>query len=175
MKRPTVKLFRVSLQRFFRAVRILPLVENLRYLHKCFVYKNSNREFVKENPGFALPPAYLAFDAYSAPAWKFYKYSGEDTAMFIKKVAEEYLGKEPAISSVYEWGCGPGRVIRHLPEVFGTSVKIYGSDYNKETIDWCEQNLPGIRFFVNALMPPLDFSRQSIRSHLLHISFYASF
>jgi SAM-dependent methyltransferase len=112
---------------------------------------------LKGNPGFILPPAYLAFDAYSAPAWKFYKYSGEDTAIFIRKVAEEYLEKGAAISSVYEWGCGPGRVIRHLPGVFDTSVKVYGSDYNKETIDWCKQNLPGIRFFVNDLTPPLDF------------------
>jgi predicted SAM-dependent methyltransferase len=42
-----------------------------------------------------------------------------------------------------------------LPALFGKTVEIYGSDYNSETINWCEQNIPGIHFFLNELNPPL--------------------
>jgi hypothetical protein len=64
----TKKIIRVKAQRFFRKTRLLPVVESLRYYYKLWSYRKSNKLFLKENPGFVLPPAHLAFDAYSAPA-----------------------------------------------------------------------------------------------------------
>lgn len=152
----TVKLFRVRMQSLFRATGLLPFVENLRYYKKRLEYIKRNKVFLKENPGFVLPPAHLAFDAYNAPKWKFYKHSGEDSAQYLQKVTAEYLSPGRKIS-VYEWGCGPGRVVRHLPAVFGDSAEIFGSDYNEETIDWCQKNIPGVEFTLNGLTPPLKY------------------
>jgi ubiquinone/menaquinone biosynthesis C-methylase UbiE len=154
----TIKLFRVRLQRFFRRTGLLPFVERILYYQQSFAYWKSNRLFFKKNPGFIVPPNHLAFDAYNAPKWDFYKYSGEGTAAFIKQLAGRYFGeRNNSILAIYEWGCGPGRVIRHLPEVFGRSAEVYGTDYNAETIEWCKQNLPGIQFLLNNLEPPLHF------------------
>jgi ubiquinone/menaquinone biosynthesis C-methylase UbiE len=152
----TVKLFRVRVQSLFRTTGLLHVVENLRYHIKCLEYRKGNRTFIKENAGFVLPPAHLAFDAYNAPKWNFYKNSGEESAPHIKKLAEQYLSGRKSIS-VYEWGCGPGRVVRHLPTVFGNSAEIFGSDYNEETINWCKKNIPGVQFSLNGLLPPLDY------------------
>ncbi|HEX7845603.1 MAG TPA: class I SAM-dependent methyltransferase [Chitinophagaceae bacterium] len=150
----TYKLFRVRLQHFFRVTGLLAFVENVRFYQKGMAYQKSNKMFLKENPDFALPPAHLAFDAYNAPKWKFYKYSGEETAKFIREIAGKYL-EDQSHATIYEWGCGPGRVIRHLPAVFDSTVKIMGSDYNEASVAWCQKNIPGIRFFNNGLYPPL--------------------
>lgn len=154
----TVKIFRVRLQRFFRQTGLLSFVENLRYYQRSLLFRRSNHLFLRENPGFPLPPSHLAFDAYNAPKWRFYKYSGEDTAKFLKEVAEKYFESGKTLSSVYEWGCGPGRVIRHLPAEFGDTVAIYGSDYNAETIAWCKKNIHGVHFSLNELNPPLEYA-----------------
>jgi SAM-dependent methyltransferase len=39
----------------------------------------------------------------------------------------------------------------------GMEVSLTGVDYNPESIAWCRQNLPGIRFVENGLAPPLGF------------------
>lgn len=153
----TIKIFRVYWQRLFRRTGLLPFVEKMRYYQKRLEYSKSNKNFLRENPGFVLPPDHLAFDAYNAPKWKFYKYSGEDSAKFIRDIAEKYLGTDEALS-VYEWGCGPGRIIRHLPAVFGKGSAIFGSDYNRETIEWCKKNIPRVEFTLNELEPPLNYS-----------------
>src|SRR5258706_7691833 len=137
----TVKLFRVRLQRIFRTLGLLSLVERLRYYLSILTWRNRNKIFIKKNPDFALPPSQLAYDAYDAPKWEIYKYGGEAVAKLINSVASKYI-PHGSLSAVYEWGCGPGRIIRHLPVQFGTNVEIYASDYNEETIDWCKKNIP---------------------------------
>ena len=80
-------------------------------------------------PRFLLPPKHLAFDAYSAPAWRHYKESGEETARFLAETISRHLGRD-AVRRLLDWGCGPGRVIRHLPALLGPSVLVWGSDFD---------------------------------------------
>ena len=64
-------------------------------------------------------------------------------------------------AAVLEWGCGPARVIRHLGEFLSGKASLAGADYNAETIAWCRENIPGIRFEKNELAPPLPFAAAS--------------
>ena len=147
-----------KIQWFFRNSRLLGTIEKLRYLIsvvKCF---RKNRKFIRANPGFMVPPKSLAYDAYSAPDWNFYKKSGEETALFLAGLARKYL---PGVKSprLFEWGCGPGRVIRHIASAFSVNDNIYGSDYNHATIKWCKENIPHVYFNLNKLQPPLPFDK----------------
>jgi SAM-dependent methyltransferase len=144
------------IQRFLRDTRLLSVAEKLRYFATVVRLHRSNREFVAANPGFRLPPRALAYDAYSAPDWTFYKNSGLGTAEFFARLVATYLpGDEPL--RILEWGCGPARVIRHLAAAIGRTADVYGSDYNLATIAWCQQNISGISFVSNSLEPPLPF------------------
>ena len=58
---------------------------------------------------------------------------------------------------VLDWGCGPGRIIRHLPEIIGDGSEFHGTDYNKKSIAWCRQNLKGISFNQNSLKASLPY------------------
>jgi SAM-dependent methyltransferase len=143
-------------QQLLRKLHLLDVIEAGRYAVSLARTRRRNEQFKRENPDFALPPAHLAFDAYSAPDWPFYKASGLSTAEFIKSAADEHLGPGQT-EAVLEWGCGPGRVIRHLPAVFGPDVRVAGCDYNPESVAWCKEHIDGVEFAQNGLQPPAPF------------------
>jgi SAM-dependent methyltransferase len=151
---PNIKIQHI--QHTLRQIGLLPIVEKLRFALSVFKYQSKNKSFIMENPQFELPPQALAYDAYSAPDWYFYKKSGLETAIFLANIAKKYL-HDVVSPRVLEWGCGPGRVIRHIPLAFPTNTKIYGSDYNQATITWCNKKIPQINFVLNELQPPLAF------------------
>ena len=112
-------------QQLLRRAGLMELVERFRYGVSVLQTRRDNAAFRRENPGFLLPPKHLAFDAYSAPAWRHYKESGEETARFLAETISRHLGRD-AVRRLLDWGCGPGRVIRHLPALLGPSVLVWG-------------------------------------------------
>jgi len=58
---------------------------------------------------------------------------------------------------ILEWGCGPGRIIRHLKDTIKHNIKLYGSDFNAEAIEWCRTHIEDIEFCVNSDRPPFPF------------------
>lgn len=63
------------------------------------------------------------------------------------------------LKEVLDFGCGCGRVIRHLKGY--ASVKLHGTDINPEAICWCDQNLEFAEFGSNHMAPPLRYRNQS--------------
>jgi len=114
--------------------------------------RKQNEEFLKQNPDFVLPPDYMLYEAYQL---NYQKYFDDVHENWIINEVENYFDFAPH-SKVLEWGCGPARLIRNLPNVF-PECSFYGTDYNEETINWCSQNIPNITFKLNELNPPLDF------------------
>ncbi|HEY1186685.1 MAG TPA: class I SAM-dependent methyltransferase [Gemmata sp.] len=56
--------------------------------------------------------------------------------------------------SVLDFGCGCGRVIRHLLHL---PAALHGCDSNPIGVEWCAGHLPAGRFAVNALESPLPY------------------
>jgi SAM-dependent methyltransferase len=114
----------------------------------------SNSAFKRKNPDFPTPPFDLAFDAYNNVHWDNYKKLGKQHASIFTDVVKSRI--PPKELSILEWGCGPGRLIRHMEDLLpGYTVEVTGTDYNSRTIDWCKDNLPKYHFALNELMPPL--------------------
>lgn len=87
-----------------------------------------------------------------------YDHVGRDAATQMMKVAAEH-SKRPLVD-LLDWGCGPGRVARHLindrPE-----INVRGCDIDAEAIDWCNCNVAGGVFCVSSLWPPLPYTDES--------------
>jgi ubiquinone/menaquinone biosynthesis C-methylase UbiE len=47
--------------------------------------------------------------------------------------------------------------VRHLRGVLAANAEVYGTDYNPESIAWCSEHIPDVRFATNGLNPPLSF------------------
>ena len=150
-----------NIARILRDLQLLSVAEKIQYLLVAAKHRRTNRLFSLANAGFKVPPQVLAFDAYSAPHWDSYKESGGQTAALLLQIARRYFAEGSPLR-VLDWGCGPARVIRHLPAAFGPQASIYGSDYNPATIKWCIENIHGVSFSVNDLLPPLPFAADFI-------------
>jgi SAM-dependent methyltransferase len=125
-----------------------------RYAVEVALNYPSNRRFDREHPDFPTPPARLAFDAYANVNHDYYCRTGQERATEIARYVRKYV--EVPNPSFLEWGCGCARVLRHLVDELPGS-QLTGTDYNAVSIGWCRQNIPGIRFELNDLAPPLPF------------------
>lgn len=143
-----------------RKTHLISFAERARFY--CSVAKSyrANRKFQKSHPGFKLPPVWVAYDAYSMCDWNQYYNSGMNSARFLADIIKKYVEICPGGLSVLEWGCGPGRIIRHLHPFF-TNARIFGTDYNAETISWASSAIDRISFTVNQLAPPLPYAKES--------------
>ena len=116
----------------------------------------SNHRFVRRHPDFTVPPPSLAFDAFGHTNYEAYLRTGVEHARFVAQTARTLLPTSRL--PVLEWGCGPGRIIRHLPEMLADQTPtVVGVDFSAETIEWCRRNIPGVTFETNNLRPPLSF------------------
>ena len=137
----------------FRKLGLMHWVDNAKYAFHFIRNRGINRQFLVENPGVKLPPDYLMYESYRLNYRKYYE-GGLDNAVWLKNHFEKYTNLSE--KRILDWGCGPARVVRHLPEVF-PGCEIYGTDYNEKTIDWCSKNIENVSFSHNGINPPLSY------------------
>lgn len=128
---------------------------------RFFQLKNyqKNIKFKRELPDFALPNDQIIYETFRLDYRKYFD-SGQETANWLIHQFEKHMGKEP--HSILDWGCGPARVVRHLPTLVRPGIPITGSDFNKDTINWCNNHIDGVNFIVNNLDPPIGIPYHSI-------------
>jgi SAM-dependent methyltransferase len=103
-------------------------------------------------------------DAHAHTDYRRYYESGLVQARFyVEMFGRHFDFSSPAPVQIFEWGCGPGRIVRHLRKLYHPSaVEIRASDYNPESVEWCRNAFPDISFFRNDVAPPLDLEDDSI-------------
>lgn len=141
-----------------RKLRLIYLADWAHFYVERYKNQKNNSAFKKNNPNVKLPPDYLIYESFQIDYTKYYTES-INTAKWVADYFSKYLDLKD--KKILDWGCGPGRVIRHLPNVVGNECKYYGTDYNKQSIDWCSKNLPGISFNCNTLEAKLPYPNDS--------------
>ena len=145
------------LVRSIRAAGLLKFADNCKFVLGQVRAWPANRRFRERYPGYATPSSDLAYDALNHADWERYRESGLQHGGLFARVIDEQMPAGERLE-ILEWGCGPGRLIRHLASLFpGREVALTGSDYNPESISWCRKYLHGIKFVENGLNPPLPF------------------
>lgn len=164
-----------------RKAGLIYLTDWIRYYSERFKNRKINHSFRANHPDVKLPPDYLIYESFALNYQKYYTDS-IDTAKWLVNHLSKHT--EIADKKILDWGCGPGRIIRHLPDVAGNGCEYFGTDYNAQTIDWCSKNLPGIHFNNNTLEAKLPYADDffdiiygiSIFTHLseqMHFGWYA--
>jgi SAM-dependent methyltransferase len=144
---PTYRQLAVSL------LRHAGLLAGAEWLRMRWAIIRSNRsEFLHDHGEVALPPDQSSYDAYGSLNWSNYWNSGRAAARFIADCVRSYGSQ----GRILEWGCGPGRIIRHLPALLN-GWEMFGTDYNAQSIEWCAANVSGATFAKNEDLPPLPF------------------
>ncbi len=133
-----------------RGLGVLPLFERARFLSASARAAAGNRAYMRDHPDFVPPPLWWMHDMYSHASYDLYMRTGQETADAIASRIDTHVGVERP--RVADWGCGLGRVIRHLSPRY----RLHGFDYNPAAIEWCRAHIPGPDFSVNGLRPPLS-------------------
>ena len=138
-----------------RRLGLMHALDIWKFLWQKLQNRTENRAFKREHPEVALPPDYLMFESFKLHYASYYD-GGRATAKWLLDQFTAYT----SLSGKYvlDWGCGPGRIIRHLPSFLPETAQVFGTDYNPRSIAWCSRNLPGIAFSLNQLDPPLGYS-----------------
>lgn len=146
-------MLRPYLLQLIRYLGLSHLLDTLRYLYSKFKNRDINTLFKVNHPDFVLPPDYLIYESFHLDYDAYYR-TGREAAQWIK---EHFAAFQEDLSNqkILDWGCGPGRVLRHLPHVFGPEGSYLGVDPNTMSIDWCQRNLKDVNVKLSMLMPPL--------------------
>ncbi len=80
--------------------------------------------------------------------------------MLVEAVQREISESESA-NAILDFGCGCGRVLRHLPRVW-PNARLFGSDVDEELVSWSRRKLPGLaQWHTNEYLPPSKFGSES--------------
>lgn len=155
-------MLRAQLLQLIRDLGLSHSLDNGRYLAAKWRNAAANRQFRKQYPAFDLPPDYLLYEAYRIN-YASYRRTGLQAAQWIH---DHFTQWQPDVSQqrILDWGCGPGRVLRHLPTVFGSDGTYYGVDPNPQSVRWCQEHLANAntQVLLSEAMPPLPLSAASI-------------
>lgn len=139
-----------------RNFQLAGIVDKFRF---CFFYATNylaNSKFEKKVSPFKFPPPYFIYETYSLNYQNYYE-DGYQTAKEITLLLSEYLDFSKTSIRLLDWGCGPARIVRHMPEILATNNKIYGCDYNSKYVNWCNEHIKLVDFTMNNLHPPTSY------------------
>jgi len=103
--------------------------------------------------GSPIPPVKLIRLVTGVPDIQGFLQSGKAGAVTVLDTLESNGIRIAGGDSVLDFGCGCGRVIRHLNHL---SV-LHGTDYNRKAIEWSTAHLKFAQFATNELAPPLRY------------------
>ena len=110
---------KIKVSSLLRKLRLLHPADILRFKLERAKNKQTNKEFLKPHPDVKLPPDYLIYESHNM-SYSSYFYNGKKDAAYFKSIFEKYVPLKDA--AILDWGCGPGRIIRHLPDVIGNCL-----------------------------------------------------
>jgi len=143
-----------SVKNLFVQAGFLPVLDRLLYLRAKWQNRAANRRFQQEDPAFRLPPDYYLYETYKLN-YREYRDDGLETAREMLDWSARHGCRH---THILEWGCGVGRIIRHLPRLSKPGTGITGVDINPAMIGWNSTNLPGIAFHTIDYNPPTPFA-----------------
>lgn len=150
---------RATISHLLRSTGLMHTADLIRYRSQQIKNLGRNQLFKKQHPEVVLPPDYLIYESFQLDYKKYYSDS-QETAREMTELFRQVIGPRGGLR-ILDWGCGPGRIIRHMKHFLGSDCKLYGTDYNKETIKWCRDNLSEIEFNLNTLEPSLPYENNS--------------
>lgn len=146
---------RGKISKLLRTFGLLYFVDYLRFFIEKYKNRKENKDFKTKHPDVKLPPDYLIYESFQINYKKYFSDSME-TAKWLTNHFKKHI--ELKNVKILDWGCGPGRIIRHLPKILGKDCEYFGTDYNAKSITWCRENLKGISFNQNTLQATLPYS-----------------
>jgi SAM-dependent methyltransferase len=106
-----------------------------------------------------LPPSNLIFLVTGSESPQWFLDSGRSSSEAIREILAKQDLKIEQFSSVLDFGCGVGRIMRHWSATRGP--RWHGTDYNPQLIEWCREHLKFAQFNINTLSGKLPYEDET--------------
>ncbi len=123
---------KASLTNLLRRLKLFYVMDWLRFYYQRFKNRATNSAFKKKYPEVKLPPDYLMYESFQINYDKYYN-GGLSMAEWLTNHLKKHT--ELNNKNILDWGCGPGRIIRHMPTVINNNCNFFATDYNEKSID----------------------------------------
>ncbi|MDD2794199.1 MAG: class I SAM-dependent methyltransferase [Sediminibacterium sp.] len=132
----------IVIRNLFASPRMRLLLAHLQFRFQQIRNSASNRKFRREHPGLSIPSDRDLFETFQVNYEKYFS----DGALAATEIMEWYAPYRNAGKPIIlDWGCGTGRVIRHIPQIVPEAV-CHGCDSNKSRINWARQQINQVQF-----------------------------
>jgi len=148
-----------QISNILRKTGFLHFADKARFHQQKIKNSKSNNEFIGKNPTVKLPPDYLIYESHEMNYEKYYN-GGIKTAEWLVTHFKRHIDLKD--KTILDWGCGPARIIRHLPKIVTNGCTFLGSDYNEKSIQWNSNNIPNVAFNLNSLAASLPYKNESV-------------
>lgn len=117
-----------------------------------------NNAFMKRKDldGLPFPPVRLVYQVTNTYRNEWFYQTGVIGSQCIRDILKRNNLKINEFTSILDFGCGCGRMIRHLKTL--KSASLYGVDYNPVLVEWCRNNLSFANFEVNTFNERLHYA-----------------
>jgi ubiquinone/menaquinone biosynthesis C-methylase UbiE len=144
------------ISQFIRSLGLIQFVDRCYYGFLKIKTSAQRKAFKAAHPEIVLPPDYALFETFDLD-YNAYYFESIDAAHDILTAIQKHIQLNND-SKILDWGCGSGRLIRHMPKHCSPiQPAFYGTDYNEQYINWNQNHLPGISFHLNSDFPPLPY------------------
>ncbi len=109
--------------------------------------------------GIRIPPARLRFDVAGTNDLKWFLEGGRLGLGTLVSTLEKEKLDLTSFDSVLDFGCGCGRVLRHLSD--HSETRLHGTDISRKGIAWADRYLNFAEFGTNKLKPPTRYRPDS--------------
>ena len=114
----------------FRKLGLIHLFDKVKFQYIKAKNRKINLAFREANPDVILPPDYLIFETFHLN-YESYYFGGKKSAQSIVHQVSPFI--KLSDKKILDWGCGPGRIIRHLSSEV-TDCELHGVDYNETNL-----------------------------------------
>lgn len=137
-------------------LQLKKLLQRLVFSSETPLVEDEGAGAIEGSDGLPVPAAVLRFLVAGTEDLPWFLRSGKLGAQSLVDVLARQGKTLNQFQRVLDFGCGCGRVTRHLKGL--TGAEVHGSDSNPHAVHWCEQYLSFARFQVNSLAPPLPYA-----------------
>jgi SAM-dependent methyltransferase len=116
------------------------------------------QDVIREMGGLIPPPAHLQVRVSGTYSPDFIEH-GRILLGYLRAALSRVDRDLTTFDTVLDFGCGCARLLRALHYQATPSQRLYGTDIDSESIEWCRANYAtAAEFSINPPMPPMDYA-----------------
>jgi SAM-dependent methyltransferase len=142
---------------FFYVFGLSPLWDRFIFRFAQIRFRKKNQTYRNNHPDILLPDDYDLHETFRLDYQK-YMVEGKLAAAEICEDSTR-IAKKNFNGNLLDWGCGTGRITRHLPKVF-PNARVFGCDTHDRRMEWNRNHAMGIHFTKIEPLPPTPYANE---------------